>query len=120
MYRITSKQRRGNLSNHVCDFTDKSPGQINQKGQLICEHPGPRKPWNCYRCKEQLATNKLFEDHSRKVNSLIIFFMIHNKLSLYFRILQGCFEVLKSQYFKLLCMSPLLSKFLTSYTTVSK
>ena len=69
MYRITSKQRRGNLSNHVYDFTDKSPGQINQKGQLICEHPGPKKPWNCYRCKEQLATNKLFEDDSRKAHS---------------------------------------------------
>lgn len=67
---MTSKQRRRNLSNYVCDFTDKSPGQINQKEQLISKHPGPKKPWSCYRCKEQFATKKLFEDHSRKVHSI--------------------------------------------------
>ena len=35
---MTSKQRRRNLSNYACDFTDKLPGNINEKGQLVCLH----------------------------------------------------------------------------------
>ena len=44
---------------------------------------------------------------------------ICNMLILYFHIFHGCFEVLKSQYFKLLCMSPLLPICITTCTTVS-
>ena len=63
---VTSKQRRRNLSNYVCDFTDKSLGSINEKGQLVCEHPGSKQPWDCYYYNEQLATNKLFKNHCKK------------------------------------------------------
>ena len=39
------------------------PGTTNQKGQLVCYHPGTARPWQCYRCQEELSTNKLFEKH---------------------------------------------------------
>ena len=69
-YQVTSKQRRRNQRNYVCDITDKSPGNVNEKGQLACEHPGSKKPWNCYVCDEQLATNKLFESHCYKMHRI--------------------------------------------------
>ena len=37
---------------------------------------------------------------------------------LYFHIFEGCFEVLKSQYSKFLCVSPLSPMFITTCTTV--
>ena len=67
---MASKQRRRNLRNFVSDITDKSPGNINEKGQLVREHPGSKKPWNCYICDEQLATNKLFESHCYKLHRI--------------------------------------------------
>ena len=38
----------------------------------------------------------------------LVFCKIYNMLISYFHILQECFEVLKLQYFKLLCMPPFL------------
>ena len=67
---VTSKQRRRNLSNYVRDFTDKSPGNITEKGQLVCEYPGSKQQWDCYLCNEHLATNKLFESHCKKVHCI--------------------------------------------------
>ena len=64
-WQMTNKQKRRNLSNYVCGITDKSPGNINGKGQLVCLHPGSKQAWDCYRCNEQLATNKLFEGHCK-------------------------------------------------------
>ena len=60
-----NKQKRRNLSNYVCDITDKSPANINGKGQLVCLHPGSKQAWVCYCCNEQLANNKLFEGHCK-------------------------------------------------------
>lgn len=65
---MNSKQRRKNLSNYACDFKDKSPGSINQKGS--CKHSGSKQPWHCYRCNEQLATSKLFESRCEKVHGI--------------------------------------------------
>ena len=70
---MTSKQRRRNLSNYVRDFTDKSLGSINEKGQLVCEHPGSKQPWDCYYYNEQLATNKLFKNHCKKEHGVAQF-----------------------------------------------
>ena len=67
---MTSKQRRRNLSNYACDFTDKLPGNINEKGQLVYLHPVSKQPWDCYCCNEQLAKNKLFEYHCKKIHSI--------------------------------------------------
>lgn len=58
-----SKQRRRNLDNYAHDITENSPGQVNQKGQLVSYHPGPNKPWKCCLCQTELASNKLFEKH---------------------------------------------------------
>ena len=48
-----------------------------------------------------------------------VFCKMYNILILYFHIFQECFEVLKWQYFKLVCMSPLLSMCITTGTSVS-
>ena len=61
-----SKQRKRNLDKSTRVFTENSLGQIDEKGKLVCKHPGARKNWKCQICQEELATNKLFEDHSRK------------------------------------------------------
>ena len=47
-----------------------SPGNIDQKGQLVCYHPGTAKPWECYHCQEELFTNKLFETHCLEKHSI--------------------------------------------------
>lgn len=70
---MTSKQKRRNLSNYVCDFTDKSLGNIHEKGQLVFENPSSKQPWDCYCCNEPLTTNNFFENHCRKVHSIVKF-----------------------------------------------
>ena len=48
-------------------------GSINEKGQLVREHPGSKQPWDWYYCNEQLTTNKVFENHSKKVHGIAQF-----------------------------------------------
>ena len=68
-----SKQRKRNLDKYTRVITGNSLGHIDENGQLACKHPGARKNWLCEVCREELATNKLFEDHNRKTHHVKTF-----------------------------------------------
>ena len=69
--------------------------------------------------------NMLYDMPHATTNILHICYMLQDirytiyNMVLYFQIFQGCFEVLKLQYFKFPYMSPLLLVCITTYTTVS-